>query len=132
MFNYRRVRHERAAGLPKTLPEYTAGVPLAWLRLDDQACAIARADRAGAQLVGSALTPTLGRAAAQSCVREAVLRAAESGERLRDTLDVALLERAGSDDAALAALLDPRNDLGSAGAFIERALCEHDKLRQGQ
>jgi len=85
-----------------------------------------------AERLSSALTPSLGRAAAQSSVREAVLRAAESGERLRDTLDPALLERAGIDGEALAALLDPQNDLGSAAAFIERALSEHDKLRQDQ
>jgi 3-carboxy-cis,cis-muconate cycloisomerase len=85
-----------------------------------------------AERLSSALTPTLGRAAAQDAVREAALAAAESGERLRDSLDPALLERAGIDDAALAALLDPHNDLGSAAAFIERALAEHDKLRQGQ
>jgi 3-carboxy-cis,cis-muconate cycloisomerase len=82
-----------------------------------------------AERVSSALTPVLGRSAAQSSVRDAVLRAAHSGERLRDTLDPSLLERAGIDDAALAALLDPHNDLGSAAAFIERALAEHDKLR---
>jgi len=85
-----------------------------------------------AERVSSALTPTLGRAAAQNEVREAVLRAADSGERLRDTLDPALLERAGIDATTLAALLDPRNDLGSAAAFIERALSEHDKQRQDQ
>lgn len=83
-----------------------------------------------AERVSSALAPALGKAAAQSSVRDAVLRAAKSGERLRDTLDPALLERAGLDDAALAALLDPKNDLGSASTFIERALAEHDKLRQ--
>ena len=85
-----------------------------------------------AERMSSALSATLGRAAAQSSVREAVLRAAHSGKRLRDTLDPALLERAGIDEATLAALLDPRNDLGSAAAFIERALAEHDKLRQDQ
>lgn len=85
-----------------------------------------------AERLSSALASTLGRAAAQRELREAVLRAAESGERLRDTLDPALLERAGIDSVALAALLEPRNDLGSASAFIERALSEHDKLRQDQ
>jgi hypothetical protein len=74
----------------------------------------------------------MGRAAAQSNIRDAVLRAADSGQRLRDTLDPALLERAGIDDAALVALLNPHNDLGSAAAFIERALADHDKLRQDQ
>ena len=83
-----------------------------------------------AERVSSALTPALGKAAAQSSVRDAVLRAAKSGERLRDTLDPALLERAGIDDATFQALLDPHNDLGSAAAFIERALAEHEKLRQ--
>ncbi|HET8935759.1 MAG TPA: adenylosuccinate lyase family protein [Polyangiales bacterium] len=85
-----------------------------------------------AERVSSALSPTLGKAAAQSSVRDAVLRAAKSGERLRDTLDPALLERAGIDEAALEALLDPNNDLGSAAAFIERALAEHEKLRQSR
>jgi 3-carboxy-cis,cis-muconate cycloisomerase len=83
-----------------------------------------------AERISSALAPTLGRREAQNSVREAVLRAAKSGERLRDTLDPALLERAGIDEAALLQLLDPQNDLGSANAFIERALAEHDKLRQ--
>lgn len=85
-----------------------------------------------AERVSSALSPSLGRAAAQSSVRDAVLRAAENGERLRDTLDPGLLERAGIDGSGLAALLDPHQDLGSAAAFIERALAEHDKLRQDQ
>jgi len=42
------------------------------------------------------------------------------------------LERAGIDDAALLELLDPSNDLGSARAFIERALTEHERARQAQ
>jgi 3-carboxy-cis,cis-muconate cycloisomerase len=85
-----------------------------------------------AERLSSALTPALGRTDAQKSVRDAVLRAAKSGERLRDTLDPAVLERAGIDDAALLELLDPSNDLGSARAFIERALTEHERARQAQ
>jgi 3-carboxy-cis,cis-muconate cycloisomerase len=85
-----------------------------------------------AERVSSALTPMLGRSAAQAAVRDAVLRAVHSGDRLRDTLDRALLERAGIDDAALAQLLDPKTYLGSAQAFIDRALAEHDKQRQNK
>jgi 3-carboxy-cis,cis-muconate cycloisomerase len=138
--------HERAAGAWhaewETLSELLrlTGSAASWLREVLEGLEVnaermranldAASDFPLAERLSSALSGTLGRAAAQSAVRDAVLLAADSGKRLRDTLDPALLERAGIDQAALAALLDPQNDLGSAAAFIERALSEHDKLRQ--
>lgn len=83
-----------------------------------------------AERVSSALSPALGPSAAQQAVREAASRAAQGGQHLRDALDPKLLGRAGISDAALDELLDPKGYLGSAEAFIERALSEHDKLRQ--
>jgi len=86
-----------------------------------------------AERLSSALSPRLGRQAAQREVQSAVRRAADSGVSLGELLRTepegrALMARAELDDTALAELLDPRGYLGSAELFIERALAAHDKL----
>jgi 3-carboxy-cis,cis-muconate cycloisomerase len=82
-----------------------------------------------AERVEIALVPALGRTAAREAVAAA---SAESGARGRPLLDV-LLERddvrRSIEPAALAGLFDPAGYLGSAGAFIDRALVAHGARR---
>jgi 3-carboxy-cis,cis-muconate cycloisomerase len=85
-------------------------------------------DRAGglpmAESVAGRLAPALGRTAAHETVAR-VSRAAAAGrpfaEALRDEPEVAAHLSA----ADLAAALDPERYLGSAGAFVDRALAAH-------
>lgn len=82
-----------------------------------------------AERVEIALVPALGRTAAREAVAAA---SAESGARGRPLLDV-LLERddvrRSIEPAALAGLFDPAGYLGSAGAFVDRALAAHGARR---
>jgi 3-carboxy-cis,cis-muconate cycloisomerase len=73
--------------------------------------------------VALALTERLGRTAARAAVRDASLRTAASGRTLGEEL--------GALDTGLApeeidALVDPTTYLGSAGAFVDRALARYD------
>lgn len=88
-----------------------------------------------AERVATALTPRLGRQAAQREVKHALQHAADSGTRLGEYLrqepeGQALMARADIDDTALSRLLDARDYLGSAALFIDRALAAHAKLEQ--
>ena len=65
------------------------------------------------------LTDTLGRTEARELVRAASLRAAATGRSLADEL---LADDTGLTAAEVAAALDPATYLGSAGAFVDRAL----------
>jgi 3-carboxy-cis,cis-muconate cycloisomerase len=86
-----------------------------------------------AERLSAALTPTLGRAAAQALVADAVRRADQRRQPLLTTLRdepklARVLLEAGIDAAHLAILFDPADYLGSAHAFIDRALAAHAKL----
>jgi 3-carboxy-cis,cis-muconate cycloisomerase len=65
------------------------------------------------------LTDTIGRTEARELVRAASLRTAASGRSLADEL---LAEDTGLTAEEVAAALDPATYLGSAGAFVDRAL----------
>jgi 3-carboxy-cis,cis-muconate cycloisomerase len=79
--------------------------------------------------LASTLTERLGRTAARSLVRDASLRASDSGRSLAEELaerDTGLT--AGELDAAL----DPATYLGSAGALVDRALARYEAERAGE
>jgi 3-carboxy-cis,cis-muconate cycloisomerase len=79
--------------------------------------------------LASTLTERLGRTAARSLVRDASLRASDSGRSLAEELaerDTGLT--AGELDAAL----DPATYLGSAGALVDRALAHYEAERAGE
>jgi 3-carboxy-cis,cis-muconate cycloisomerase len=73
-----------------------------------------------AERVSFALAARYGRAEGHDIVREAAARVAASGRSLADELRED--ERVGLSDAELDALLDPATYLGSAEAFVDRAL----------
>jgi 3-carboxy-cis,cis-muconate cycloisomerase len=83
--------------------------------------------------LASTLTERLGRTAARSLVRDASLRASDSGRPLAEEL----AERdTGLTADELGAALDPTTYLGSAGALVDRALARYeaerpDKEREG-
>jgi 3-carboxy-cis,cis-muconate cycloisomerase len=95
------------------------------LRADPEAMR-ANLDRTGglplAERVARALAGTLGREAAHDRVREAALDAARSGRPFAEAL-----QARGVGDAA--GLLDPAGYLGSAEAFVDRALAAHARRR---
>jgi 3-carboxy-cis,cis-muconate cycloisomerase len=93
--------------------------------------------RAGADLTGglalaenlaARLSPALGRLAAHDLVDAVVRRAVAAGRPLRDTAlaDPAIAERLSPRDVDDA--LDPGSYLGSAGAFVDRALAARGLL----
>lgn len=133
--------HERAAGgwhaewRPLRELLVTTGAAAAWvaeslhsLRVDPGRMR-ADLDATGglllAERVGTALRPAAGRLAAHDLVEEACRRAVEQGLPLLDVLldTPAVVETLGAQ--RLCALLDPADYLGSAGAFVERALRRH-------
>jgi 3-carboxy-cis,cis-muconate cycloisomerase len=73
-----------------------------------------------AERVSFALATRYGRAESHDIVREAASRVAASGRSLADELRND--ERVGLPDSELDALLDPATYLGSAEAFVDRAL----------
>jgi 3-carboxy-cis,cis-muconate cycloisomerase len=73
-----------------------------------------------AERVSFALATRYGRAESHDIVREAASRVAASGRSLADELRDD--ERVGLSDSELDALLDPATYLGSAEAFVDRAL----------
>jgi 3-carboxy-cis,cis-muconate cycloisomerase len=73
-----------------------------------------------AERVSFALAARYGRAEGHDIVREAATRVAASGSSLADELRED--ERVGLSDSELDALLDPATYLGSAEAFVDRAL----------
>jgi 3-carboxy-cis,cis-muconate cycloisomerase len=75
-----------------------------------------------AEAVQSALAPVLGRDAAHSLVAGACRRAVAGRRHLRDILESDADVARHLDAQALARLFDPHGYLGSARAFIERAL----------
>jgi 3-carboxy-cis,cis-muconate cycloisomerase len=84
-------------------------------------------DRTGGLVVTErialALTERLGRTAARTAVRDASLEAASSGQALGDALE-ALDTGLARDE--IDSLLDPTTYLGSAGAFVDRALARYE------
>lgn len=142
--------HERAAGAWhaewETLTELLrlVGSGVSWLRevleglTVDSARMRQNLDAAHglplAERLSTALIPALGRDAAQAFVADAAARAARQRRPLLDTLRdqpelLRVLADAGVDDARLVSLFDPAGYLGSAHAFIDRALEAHDRPR---
>jgi 3-carboxy-cis,cis-muconate cycloisomerase len=76
-----------------------------------------------AERVALLLTDRLGRSAARALVRDASLRANESGRPLADEL--ARLDT-GLTAEEIQAALEPTAYLGSAGALVDRALARYD------
>jgi 3-carboxy-cis,cis-muconate cycloisomerase len=87
----------------------------------------------GGQIMAEALTMALadrvGRDAAYRLVEAACERAAGAGAELRDAAEADEQIRAALPDDAIARALDPVRYVGSAGAFIDRALAEFHAAR---
>jgi 3-carboxy-cis,cis-muconate cycloisomerase len=79
--------------------------------------------------VASALAPALGGAGARELVARAAAEAEQSGRPFRDVLAANPDVTAVLPASALAARLEPAAAVGSAGAFIDRALAAHDTRR---
>jgi 3-carboxy-cis,cis-muconate cycloisomerase len=77
-----------------------------------------------AEAVQTALAPAMGRDAAHSLVAGACRRAVAGGRHLRDILESDADVAHHLDAQALARLFDPHAYLGSARAFVERALVQ--------
>ncbi len=121
----------------------TTGSAVAWLKdclenLEvDEARMRANLEAAGTTIlserVSLALAPSLGRARAHGLVAEAVAEVARStgGASFADVL-MSRPEIASSlDEEAIVKLLDPTTYLGSAGAFVDRALRAHETRLAG-
>jgi 3-carboxy-cis,cis-muconate cycloisomerase len=78
--------------------------------------------------VADRLAPALGRTAAHDLVTRAVRRAAEERVTLRAALADEPGVRDSLSDTALDEALDPGRSLGSAAAFVDRALAAHRAL----
>jgi 3-carboxy-cis,cis-muconate cycloisomerase len=81
-----------------------------------------------AEAAAGLLAERIGRKAAQEVVSEAAKRAVASGTTLRDELAAASVEGVGPDELDQA--LDPDRYLGSAPAFVDRALAVYEGERQ--
>jgi 3-carboxy-cis,cis-muconate cycloisomerase len=133
--------HERAAGgwqaewRPLTELLRSVGSAAAWLRDCLERLEVAP-DRMRANLdltgglllaerLATALAPALGRLAAHDLVAEAAAKAEATGRALAEVLreDAAVRDRLTAAD--LDRLLDPAGYLGSADAFVDRALAAH-------
>jgi 3-carboxy-cis,cis-muconate cycloisomerase len=137
--------HERAAGAwhaewrPLLDLLRSVGSAAAWLRdslehlVVDQARMRENLDHSGgvilAERIASALTPSLGRAAAARILDEASRAVVASGRSIADVLagrpEVALV----LDRVELDHLIEPRGYLGSVDAFVDRALAAHAARR---
>jgi 3-carboxy-cis,cis-muconate cycloisomerase len=133
--------HERAAGAwhaewaPLTELLIATGSAAAWLRTSleglevDPARMRRNLDGTGglllAERVSTALTAALGRDAAHELIERATRAATESGRAFADVLEEEpqVHEQLGAGGAAR--LLDPAGYLGSAAAFVDRALKAH-------
>jgi 3-carboxy-cis,cis-muconate cycloisomerase len=73
-----------------------------------------------AEAVAAALTPALGRAAAEEALTRACDHASAEGRTLGETLRDDPTLRPHLSDAVLERLMDPASYLGSAGAFVDR------------
>ena len=138
--------HERAAGAwhaewrPFSELLRSAGSAAAWLRdclehLEvDPARMRANLELTGgllmAERVAGALAPALGRAAAHETVEAAAGRAISDGRTFADALAATPAVSDHLDHVQIAALLDPAGYLGSADAFVDRALERHASLRE--
>jgi 3-carboxy-cis,cis-muconate cycloisomerase len=80
--------------------------------------------------VAVALAPAIGRAAAHDLVARAAEEASTSGRRLLDVLAADAEVTAVLSADALVGALEPEAHLGSAGAFVDRALAAHDAQRR--
>ncbi|OLB81016.1 MAG: 3-carboxy-cis,cis-muconate cycloisomerase [Actinobacteria bacterium 13_2_20CM_2_71_6] len=80
-----------------------------------------------AEAVAARLTPALGRPAAHELLARASRTAIEQRRPLRAVLLDEPAVRAHLSAAELDAALDPAANLGSAGAFVDRALAAHEK-----
>jgi 3-carboxy-cis,cis-muconate cycloisomerase len=83
-----------------------------------------------AERVELVLAERLGRSEAKEIVAAAAGRAADRGSRLADELVADARVPLGEDE--LASALDPGTYLGSAGAFVDRALALFDGFRSGR
>ena len=92
----------------------------------------ANLDLTGGQIVAErialVLTERLGRTVARALVRDASLRARDTGRPLADEL--AGLET-GLTTEEIQAALEPTTYLGSAGVMVDRALARYDAEREG-
>jgi 3-carboxy-cis,cis-muconate cycloisomerase len=79
--------------------------------------------------LATTLTERLGRTAARSLVRDASLRAGASGRLLAE--EVAAVD-VGLSGEEVEAALDPTTYLGSAGAFVDRALARYAEPRNAE
>jgi len=75
-----------------------------------------------AEAVATALTPMLGRAAAEETLASACNRTITEGRTLIETLRDEPMLRPYLSDAELQRLMDPASYLGSAGAFVDRVV----------
>ncbi len=132
--------HERAAGswhaewLPLTAALRSTGSAAAWLvdvlsHLEPVPAAMAaNLARSGtllyAESAAAALSPALGRTAAQALVEQACAEALADGLELRVVLAGRAEVRAVLDGAALDAVFTPGSVSGATGAFIDRVLSE--------
>jgi len=82
-----------------------------------------------AEAVSTALAERMGRAEAKSLVAEVSRRAADGGHALRDELIAD--ERIGLSAEEIDRALDPAGYLGSAEAFVDRALEAHRRREEG-
>ncbi|MGY1714505.1 lyase family protein [Geodermatophilus sp. SYSU D01106] len=134
--------HERAAGAwhsewpTVTDLLVTVGSAAAWLaeslrglRPDPARMAATVAAAAEGSLAGAlaeALTPSLGRGAAHDAAADAARTARETGRTLAEVV-------AGRSDVDVAAVLAAAApDVGEAGAQVDAALAEHDRLIEGE
>jgi 3-carboxy-cis,cis-muconate cycloisomerase len=83
-----------------------------------------------AEAVAAALTPTLGRAAAEEALKRACDRALAEGRTLSDTLRNDPVLRPYLSDVTLDRLMDPASYLGSAGAFVDRVAARIAALKE--
>ena len=136
--------HERAAGLWQAEWEALSGAlqysggaaaalagSLEGLEVDETRMR-ANLDLTGGQIVAErialVLTERLGRTVARALVRDASLRARDTGRPLADEL--AGLET-GLTTEEIQAALEPTTYLGSAGVMVDRALARYDAEREG-
>jgi 3-carboxy-cis,cis-muconate cycloisomerase len=140
--------HERAAGSwhaewrPLNELLIAVGSAAAWLRDSlenlrvDEARMRANLDATGglllAERVAAALVPPFGPRAAHDLIAEVAAEVRAVPRPFAEALGARAAVRARLDDTAIAALLDPSSYLGSAEAFIDRALRAHaERLGSG-
>jgi 3-carboxy-cis,cis-muconate cycloisomerase len=138
--------HQRAAGawhaewLPLSDLLVSAGAAAAWLRDGLEHLEVdAGRMRANLEITGGvllservagALAPALGRVAAHDLVAAAAAEALAASRPFGDVLAARPEVRPHLSPAQIAELLDPAAYLGSAGAFIDRALAAHAEIKR--